>query len=158
MKSSPIQKSLIHTLFRISILIKGIDGILEILIGIGLFISSKNDNQLIQLLIQKELDTDPKDTISNFLFHFFQNVSVSTEHFIISYLVIHGIIKFGILLALWTERKWAFMVSGFLLSFFVIYQTLRFVHTHSLSLLLFISFDLLLLFFMWRDYVQKYKK
>jgi uncharacterized membrane protein len=120
-------------IFRISILIKFIDGILEVIGSFVLFFVSMNTlNLFIRALFGSELLEDPKDFLAGYLIHLASNMSVSSQIFLALYLLIHGLIKMGLVIALWTKRLWAYPVAGILLIFFTLYQIYLFMHTYSI--------------------------
>jgi uncharacterized membrane protein len=140
-------KKIFHKLFNVGILLKGLDGILEIIGGIVLFfVSSDNLVKILKYLFQNELIQDTKDAIANYLISLFQSLSLSVQLFASVYLLIHGIIKIWLISSLLKKRLWAYPVSQIVLGIFVIYQTYRYTHTHSLFLILLTLFDILVIF------------
>lgn len=148
-----------HKIFKFTILIKGIDGLIDLLTSLILLISSGNVIlKSIPFLTRKELIEDPQDLIANYLINIAQNFLPDTQKFIILYLAIHGLIKMGIALALNTNNYRAYKISGTVLALFIIYQFYRFTHTHSLTLLFFSFFDifiLILIYFESKKFLQK---
>jgi len=152
-------KQIIHKLFNFSILLKGLDGILEILGGLVLFfVSSDNLIGVIKLLFHTELIEDSKDVVINYLISLFQNLSLNAQLFASIYLLIHGLIKIWLISSLLKKRVWAYPVSQIVLGIFVIYQIYRYTYTHSLFLVLLTLFDVLvisLIGFEWREFKKK---
>jgi uncharacterized membrane protein len=61
-------RRVIHTIFRAGIIAKGVDGTLEVTGGLlMLFVRPETIGNLVRLLTQHELSTDPRDIIANFL-------------------------------------------------------------------------------------------
>ena len=140
-------KSFLHHLFRATILIKGIDGILDIITSLILLFSSSNTFlRIIPTLLRKELIEDPNDIIGNYLMMVSQNLLPDTQLFIVIYLAVHGFIKIGLALALNGKNYRAYKVSEMILIIFVCYQLYRFSHTQSIVLLLFTLLDILIVF------------
>lgn len=146
-------KELIHRLFRISILIKGIDGILEFIGSLVLFfVSSSLITNFVETIFQHELTQDPTDIIANYLINTSLNLSLSTQLFAAIYLFIHGIIKVGLVSSLWYNKLWAYPLSGFILVVFVIYQVFRLINHYSLILLLLTIIDLIIIILLRFEY------
>ena len=92
-----------------------------------------------------ELAQDPTDLLANYLIHVSQNLSLGAISFVSLYLLIHGLIKIGLVTGLWMRKLWAYPLAGVILGFFVAYQGIRFFHTHSLLLLLLTFVDIVIL-------------
>jgi uncharacterized membrane protein len=68
------------------------------------------------------------------------------------YLVLHGLIKAVLVTALWFDALWTYPLTIAVFSAFSGYQLYRFTHTHSLALILFTLFDVLIIYLTWREY------
>ena len=124
-------------------LFKGIDGIIETIGGTALLIVDRQDIQhLVHAVLRHELLEDPNDPIANYLMHAAAGLSVNTKTFAALYLLVHGLVKLGLVTALWQRRLWAYPLAGVVLSLFVIYQGVRFTFTHSVVLLLVTAVDI----------------
>lgn len=140
-------KLFLHRFFKLTILIKGIDGILDIIASLVLLFSASNFiANIVPFFARKELLEDPKDVIANYLLNISQNTLPDTRLFIIIYLAIHGLIKIGLALALNGNSYRAYKISEIILIIFVGYQAYRFSHTHSLILLMFTLLDIIIIF------------
>jgi uncharacterized membrane protein len=83
-----LKEEQIHLLFKIGVVIKGIDGALEAIAGITLFFTSTAAlRNLVDWLTQRELQEDPTDFVANHLVEFFHHLSINTKHFASVYLV-----------------------------------------------------------------------
>lgn len=140
-------------LFRAGVLLKGLDGVLEIGGAIALWAMSPGRIlRLIYLLTQDEITKDPHDFIANHLRHAAAHFSVSTQHFMTLYLLGHGIVKILLVVALLKRLAWAFPTAIVIFGGFVLYQLYRFTLTHSLGLILLTLIDLLVIWFVWLEY------
>jgi len=149
----------IFYIFEGSIILKGFHAIIEIISGLFIFFISQNF--IIQTVIRithDEISEDSKDFIANYLIHAAQNFSISPKHFISFYLLSHGIIKGILVLNLLKKKLWAYPASIFVFGFFVIYQMFRYTNTHSVWLIIFTIFDLLVIWLIWHEYkIQRAK-
>ncbi len=151
MKSS--EKRLFHRIFQIGIFIKGIDGLLEIIGGSLLFLASSSSLiTSVRNFFQHELIQDPTDLMANIIITFFQNLSTNSKLFAAFYLIIHGIIKLGLVIALWKKKLWAYPLAGGILIILVIYQIIRFLRFHSYFLLLLTSIDIIIILLLKIEY------
>jgi uncharacterized membrane protein len=140
-------------LFRLSVLLKGLDALLEILGAIALWLISPGFlASAVHLLTQDEIAEDPHDLVANWLRHAAARFSLSSEHFMAIYLLAHGIIKIAIVAALLRNRLWAYPVAIFVFTGFIAYQLYRFTLTGGIGLILLTLFDLILIALIWLEY------
>lgn len=148
-----LKEEQIHRLFKIGVILKGIDGVLETMGGLALFFTPPASlRNLIHWLTQGELQEDPTDFVANHLVHFFHHLSPGTKHFASAYLLTYGIAKIGLVAGLLRGKLWAYPVALAVLGLFLCYQFYRLAHTHSLGLGLVSVLDFLILAVIWRDY------
>jgi uncharacterized membrane protein len=135
---------LFFRIFEASIIIKGIDGVLQI-IGSGiLFYVSRPErlDKIIIYLTQHEFSQDPHDFISYNLAQFVEHLTANSFNFGALYLLIHGILKVFIVIMLLQKRLWAYPVAIGSLLIFSSYEFYRFdFMTHSIPLLVFSIYD-----------------
>jgi uncharacterized membrane protein len=146
-------KKILHKAFEIGILLKALNGLLEIGGGILLFwMNPATLNKIVILLTQSELSEDPKDIIANFLLKTASEFSVSTQLFGIVYLLSHGIIKIFLVTSLWQRRLWAYPAAIVFFTAFCIYQMYRYYFTHSTWLIFLTVLDLFVIVLTWIEY------
>ncbi len=140
-------------LFRLSVLLKGLDAILEILGAVALWLVSPGlIASTVHFLTQDEIAEDPHDLVANALRHAAAHFSLSNEHFMAVYLLAHGIIKIAVVAALLRNRLWAYPVAIAVFSGFIAYQLYRYTLTGGIGLILLTLFDLILIVLIWLEY------
>jgi len=88
------QSPALDTTFKIGLVLKGLDGILEVIGGILLlFLSPDAIQHLVRMLTAHELSEDPHDLIARYLLHTTAHLSHGTTLFGAIYLLSHGIAK-----------------------------------------------------------------
>lgn len=143
---SDIKNDVFHKSFKIGLLLKGIDSILEIIGGILLiFMNKYRMNRIIVLLTQHELLEDPKDVIANYMIRLGSRFSISSQHFGVLYLMSHGLIKLVLVILLWQKKIWAYFLTIISLILFVFYQVYRYTITHSVWLMALTVFDIIMI-------------
>lgn len=148
-----IREKRIGQFFRISIMLKGLHAVLEIIGGILLvFISPAAITKFVVGITQNELLEDPNDLIANYLLNAAARLSLSSLIFGAFYLLSHGILKIILVIALLKRKLWAYPCSLALFSLFVAYQIYRFNITYSLGLLILTVFDLVVIWLIWKEY------
>ena len=147
------QKNSTHVFFEAGIILKGLDGLLEIIGGLLLLvIKPETINKTIAFLTQHELSQDPKDFIANYFLKIASHISPNSILFASIYLFSHGIVKIIIILSLLAKKLWAYPTAIIFFTFFIIYQLYRFAITHSLWLILLSIFDILIIILTWLEY------
>ena len=132
----------IHLAFEISLLLKGLFALGQIIGGITAFFVTKEFLlRAATLLTQEELLEDPRDLIANFLIHSAQKLSVNTQHFMAVYLLTHGGIKLWLIFGLVRQRLWYYPTAMVVFGLFIAYQLYRFSFTHSVWLLFITAVD-----------------
>jgi uncharacterized membrane protein len=128
--------------FRVSIVLKGLDGILEIIGGALLLVVSPSAiNGVARVLTQHELGEDPKDFLATRLLEATGALTVSASLFGAFYLLAHGLVKVVLVVAVLRDKLWAYpWMIAFLLAF-IVYQAYEMFAHFSLGLLLLTVFD-----------------
>jgi len=122
--------------FDISVILKGIDGLLEILGGLLLLIIPLRDIKALLIWITgKELSRDPKDFVATHIARLAHMLDMSAYNFTIAYLLIHGFVKVFLVYALLRRYLWAYPAAILAFTAFGVYQVYQFTFSHSLLLL-----------------------
>jgi len=136
----------IRTIFRLSLIIKAILALSEVIVGIlAYFVTQQFLVSVITILTHDELMEDPKDFISNYLIQTAKNLSPHSQHFAAFYLISHGIIKTWLVVGLLRKKLWYYPTSIVIFGLFIVYQLIRFTSTHSLWLILITVLDLIVI-------------
>ena len=132
-----------HRLFRFSLGLKALDGILEIAGGILLSLVHRREiNRLVIVLTQHELIEDPKDFVANHLRTFIVHLSSDIKLFAVAYLIVHGIIKVTLAVSLLKGRPWVYPSAMGFFGVFMVYEAYCLSQTHSLFMACFFLLDL----------------
>ena len=143
----------LHRLFQVAVVVKGIDGVLELVGGVLLLLVGPAAlHHLGVLLARHELEDEPDDWVVMALRHLAESFSVETRHFASAYLIGHGVLKIFLAVTLLRERLWAFPTALSVLAIFVAYQLHRFARTHSIDLLALTIVDIVVMALIWREY------
>ena len=148
----PPRRDLLDATFNITVLLKGLDGILEVAGGLLLLvISPATIDRFAAALTQHELSQDPHDFLASHLLRLTSDLH-STRLFGALYLVSHGLAKVVIVGGLLRQKRWAYPVALIFLGGFVVYQLYRITFAPSIGLVLLTVFDLLIIWLTWREY------
>lgn len=132
----PEGRGIVGDAFDISVVLKGIDGLLEIVGGIVLLLVPLRDiRALLIWTTGKELSEDPKDYIATHIVRLAHMLSVRAYDFTIIYLLVHGGVKVFLVVMLLRRRLWAYPTAIAVFSAFGVYQIYQFSYSHSILLL-----------------------
>ena len=144
-----------HRVFTLGIWLKGLDGVLEMIGGVLLLVTSASTlNWLVVALTQHELGEDPHDWLATTLRQTAAHLSLSTHLFGSIYLIVHGLLKLLIVAGLWRANRWAYPLAIVALSLLIAYQTFRLSYHFSTGLLVLTLFDIVIVGLTWREYRQ----
>ena len=148
----PHRRDALDRTFNIALILKGLDGLLELVGGVLLIVvSPATFNRLAKMLTQHELSEDPHDFIAHRLLRLTANLH-NTQTFGAVYLVTHGLVKLVIVVGLLRRQHWAYYVAFVFLGGFVIYQVYRLTYALSAGLALLTVFDIFIIWLTWREY------
>jgi uncharacterized membrane protein len=141
----------IHRIFFVSLILKSLNALLEIVGGI-LFLFSRVFSGILVSLIKGELIEDPTDFFASHLAHLIPFLSVHSQLFASFYLISHGVIKIFLIVNLLRNKIWAYPATIGILGLFIVYQLYRIIYSHSIFLIFLTLFDILLVYLTWHEY------
>jgi uncharacterized membrane protein len=141
----------IRKVFVISLILKGLNSLLEILGGV-LFLFTGSVTAILSFLIQGELIEDPKDFVATHIQHALPYFSTHGQLYASFYLLSHGIIKIILVISLLRNKLWAYPATIVTLFLFIAYQLYRLTYAYSLGFVLLTIFDVLIIVLTWHEY------
>lgn len=144
--------------FEVSLVLKGLDGLLEIIGGLLLlFVSSSAIQNVANKLTAHELSKDPHDFLANHLISFTNHLTVSSVIFGSLYLLTHGLVKVILVIAVLKQKLWAYpWMIGFLIVF-IVYQLYRLSVKFTFGMMLLTLFDAFIVYLTVIEY-RKHKR
>lgn len=140
-------------LFRASVLLKGLDALLEIVGGVAAWMVSPSlIVRVVGFLTQDEIREDPHDLVANCLRHAASRFTLGSKYFLAVYLLGHGIVKLFVVLALLKNKLWGYPAALIVFGGFVVYQIYRFTLTGGIGLIALSIVDLVVMWFIWLEY------
>jgi uncharacterized membrane protein len=146
------KRQAVHWMFDVAVCVKAFNGALEIAGGSFLvlkpgWIGSTADALAASLLIQH-----PASWFAQMIGRWSDGLTADTERFASIYLLAHGVAKLFIAWGLIREKLWAFPTALVVFGLLILYQVYRLAHTHSLTLALLITVDIVVCYLIWREY------
>jgi uncharacterized membrane protein len=147
------RRTVVHILFLVGIVGKGLDGALEIVGGVLILVVHPDRlSAIVRLLTQHELSEDPHDPIAGLLRHAAEGLTLHLQFIIAAYLLVHGVVKAGLVVALLRRLHWAYPLAIAAFGLFLIYQLYSLAQTHSLGMLLLCFVDVFVIVLTWLEY------
>jgi len=139
--------------FEVGIFFKGLDGVLEIVGGVLLFlVRPETIGRIVGALTQHELSEDPHDAIARGLVRAADQIAAGSRTFAGVYLLSHGLIKIFLVESLFRGRLWAYPTAIVFFVFFIAYQLYRYYLEPSLAMIVLSVLDLVVIALTWLEY------
>lgn len=152
----PQNPTILKSAFRTGITLKAIDGVLEIIGGVWLWLILPSAmNPVTRVLVGHELSRDPHDFVAIHLLRTSEMLLRSNRLFASMYLLSHGVVKVVLVVALWMNAQWAYPLTICIFGGFGIYQMYRYSHTLSITMLLLTIFDVAIIYLTWMEWRQR---
>ena len=147
---------LLDQAFLVGIVLKGLDGVLEVGGGLLLLLVSPSTiDQVTRTLTQHELSEDHHDFLATHLLRISGSLTTATLRFGAVYLLLHGVVKIVLVGALLRNKLWAYpWMIAFLLAF-IIYQLYRMTFAPSVGLGGLTVFDVIVTWLTIREYQKQ---
>jgi len=144
---------LLDRAFAVGIILKGLDGVLEVVGGLLLLVvSPATIDQVSRALTQHELSEDPRDFLATHVLHAAGGLTGSALQFGAAYLLLHGVVKIVLVTALLRDKIWAYPWMIAFLIVFIVYQIYRITFAFSIGLLGLTIFDVVVVWLTYREY------
>ncbi len=139
--------------FWVVLVLKGLDGVVELIAGVALLLVTPAQLEAAaRALTGHELHEDPHDPIANWLLHYTGTLSVSATIFGAVYLLVHGVVKIILVVAVLRDKLWAYpWLIGFLVAF-IGWQVYEMVVHFTWGLAALTVFDILIVLLTVREY------
>lgn len=146
-------KSTLDKFFEVSILLKALDGVLEILSGLLLFVI--RPERIVHWatdITASELKQNPHDFIASHIVHWANDYTKQAAIFAAVYLLLHGLVKVVLVFEILRNHLWAYLALVLVTFAFVIYQVVHIVEKPSFGFIVLTVFDLLVMYLTMREY------
>lgn len=153
------RNGIFQTLFTLSIILKGIDGVVELVGGLVFVILKKQHIlDIIFGFLNYDLFKIPNETILEWVTYVSNELTTSVKILISMILICNGVIKIVLSINLLLKNLVAFPISIAFLIILLIYQIIQTFYTPSLFLNLFNVFDFIVILLIWREYTRLKKQ
>ncbi|WP_308159233.1 DUF2127 domain-containing protein [Curtobacterium sp. ISL-83] len=146
---------LIDVVFLIGIGLKAIDGVIEFVAGLLLLVLHPAQiTAMARAATAEELREDPHDLISHLVLHGAATLSADAAVAASVFLLLHGIVKIGIVIALILGTQRLYPLAIIALIGFVVWQVVELVLHPGFGLAGLAAFDVVVIVLTWREWRQ----
>ena len=140
-------------LFRVAMLVKGIDGAAELIVAmVLLLVSTATVHQLVADVLARDLLGSADGRLARHVVTITDGFATGNRTFAVVYLALHGVVKLALVVAL--LRRWvpAYPVAIAVLGAFVVYEVYRATRTGSILLPVLAALDIAIIVVIVREY------
>lgn len=149
-------KTLLDKTYEIGILVKGIDGVLELMGGILLLaVKPQTIDNITAFLTQHELSQNPHDFIATHVLQYGTDLAHGSHAFAAAFLLTHGLVKIVLVAALLRNYPWAYPFAIITLGLFIVYQLYRMVVEPTFGMGFLTVLDIIIVWLIWREWGQQ---
>lgn len=145
-----LQEKYYHRAFVVSLMLKIIAAITQIMLGIVLLFTT-GVTDVIVFLAQHELLEDPTDFFATRINHLLP-LTTHTQFVAALYLLVHGLVKGFLIWGLLKNKLWAYPASIIFIGLIIFYQIMSLASAHPIILIALTLFDILVAFLIWHEY------
>jgi uncharacterized membrane protein len=139
--------------FETAIAAKGLNGAAELIGGLLLLVVTPDKiHRIVAALTQGELSEDPHDLVARYLLHTSEGLTGSAVTFGAVYLLLHGLVKVVLVIALLRNKLWAYPWMIAVLLTFIGYQLYRIALAPGAGLVALTIFDATIVALTWREW------
>jgi uncharacterized membrane protein len=147
------------TVFKISVILKGLDALVEIIGGVLLlFVTHSEITRLASWLTRNPLAGGSHSHIATIINHSAQQLVHTSTLLGAIYLLSHGVIKMFVIINVLRDKYWAYPLLIVVLLGFSIFQIISIISSHSIAVMLLTAFDIFVMVLTWFEWQRKRKK
>lgn len=152
-------KDLLDRTYEVGILLKGIDGVFELLGALFLaLINPQTVDRVMRFITRPELAKDPNDLIATHILRYSQELAHGHNGFAIAFLFSHGIVKVILVISLLRNQLWAYPFGIITLTLFTLYQLYLLASHATLGMILLTILDIFIIWLIWREWQRQRQK
>ena len=149
-------KTLLDKSYEIGIIIKGIDGILELTGGLlVLLLSPSAITGLTRFLTENALQADPHNYIATHIAREGHSLAAGHNVFAAAFLLTHGLVKVVLVTCLLLNKLWVYPWALVILGLFLVYQTYQLVTAPGLGIGFLTVLDVIIIGLIYREWQQQ---
>jgi uncharacterized membrane protein len=143
-KEAKTRKSIFKKTFNVALVIKAIDGILEVISGaLTAFVSNSSLNVFLESIRQGVASSHESGLLDKGILALEKDLNLRSQSILGSFLLSHGIIKIIIVYYVLKGRLWAYPAAIIVFSLFTVIQAIQLISGFSITVAALTIFDIL---------------
>ncbi len=152
-------KTLLDKTYEIGIIIKGIDGVLELLGAIlVLTISPHTINGITRFLTQDALENNPHNIIASHIAKAGHDLASGHNLVVVLFLLSHGLVKVVLVTCLLLNKLWAYPWALVILGIFTLYQMYLLITRPGFGMAFLFVLNVIIIWLIYREWQQVLSK
>jgi uncharacterized membrane protein len=148
-------QTLLDKAYEIGIIIKGIDGVLELIGGVlVLTISPQTFTGITQFLTQDALQENPHNFIATHIAKLGHHLASGHNFFAAAFLLTHGLVKVVLVACLLLNKLWAYPWALVILGLFMVYQAYLLITGPTFGMAFLTVLDAVIIWLIYREWQQ----
>lgn len=148
-----MRERILDLVFLIGVLLKGLDGLVETAAGaILLFVTPAQVRGAAAAATSNELTEDPHDLVANLIVHGAARLHAGSMVFIAAYLLLHGLVKLAIVIALLVGSRRVYPWAMAALGAFLVFQLYELIVRPSVGVAVLTVLDGVIIWLTWREW------
>lgn len=148
-------KTLLDKTYEIGILIKGIDGVLELIGGVlVLALNPHAINGIVNFLTEDSLQENPHNFIATHIVKYGHQLAIGHNFFTAAFLLTHGLVKVVLVTCLLLNKIWAYPWAIGVLGLFLVYQVYLLVTQPTFFMAFLTVLDIIIIWLIYREWQQ----
>lgn len=149
-------KTLLDKTYEIGIILKGINGTLELIGGLLLlFLSPGTITRITNFLSQDVLQENPHNVIGLHIQRTGEHLASGATTFAVLFLLTHGLVKVVLVTCLLLNKMWAYPWALGALVLFLVYQLYLMVTKPTFGMAFLTVLDIVIVWLVWREWKQQ---
>jgi len=149
-------KTLLDKAYEVGIIIKGIDGILELVGGaLVLLLNPHTITSVTNFLTQDALQENPHNIIATHVLKLGNHLAGGHNLFAAAFLLTHGLVKVVLVVCLLLNKLWVYPWALGVLGVFLVYQAYLLVTDPTFSMAFLSVLDIVILWLIYREWQQQ---
>ena len=146
-------KTLLDKTYEVGIIIKGIDGTLELIGGILVLVLSPGTIlSITNFFTQDALQENPHNFLANHLSEAGNHLASGQTTFAALFLLTHGLVKVVLVTCLLLNKFWAYPWALVVLTLFLVYQTYLLVTKTTFGMAFLTVLDVIIIYLVYREW------
>jgi uncharacterized membrane protein len=145
-----------HRLYLVSLWVKVVFAVAEGFSGLAIyFVTIPQIRHVVSWILGWKIFAHPSDRRTVVMHHLLGGLQLNAKTFLAVYLLLHGLLKIGLVAGLLSGKRWAYPLGLFGLGAFVLYQLYHFSRHGNPAILVLAGFDVFIMWLVWKEWREK---